>query len=67
MDLLMEGKEGIEPIVEMRRRKSHVKIIAISGGAVGNLDSAARLGADHTLRKPFSPETMLTLIKRALG
>ena len=57
-DIVMPEKEGIETILELKRRSADIGIIAISGG--GRIDAtdflriAQRLGADHTLKKPFA-------------
>ncbi|ETX06612.1 response regulator [Candidatus Entotheonella palauensis] len=69
-DLLMPVQEGVETIRELQREFPHVKIIAISGGGQsGNLDFlhvAHRLGAQRTLRKPFSREEVLLAIREVL-
>jgi DNA-binding NtrC family response regulator len=69
-DLVMPDKEGIETIVEMRRLKPDLPIIAMSGGGRGNaadyLDMAAKLGARKTLAKPFSAQTLLDAVKDVL-
>jgi YesN/AraC family two-component response regulator len=56
-DILMPEKEGLETIIDLWREFPRVKIIAMSGGGrTGNLnflDVARRLGAQHTLEKPF--------------
>lgn len=56
-DIVMPEKEGIETILELKRRSANIGIIAISGGgriaATDFLRIAKRLGADHTLQKPF--------------
>jgi DNA-binding response OmpR family regulator len=65
-DLIMPGKEGIETILELRRRQAEIKIIAISGGgresAEGYLEIALNVGADHVLAKPFRTEELLSKI-----
>ena len=57
-DIVMPEKEGIETIRELKRRSADIGIIAISGGGrIGATDClriAHRLGADHTLQKPFA-------------
>lgn len=69
-DLVMPDKEGIETIVEMRKLKPDLPIIAMSGGGRGNaadyLDMAAKLGARKTLAKPFSAQTLLDAVKDVL-
>lgn len=69
-DLVMPDKEGIETIVEMRKLRPSLPIIAMSGGGRGNaadyLDMAAKLGARMTLAKPFSAQTLLDAVKEVL-
>ena len=65
-DLIMPGKEGIETIMELRRRSPRLKIIAMSGGGQGTarnyLELAGKLGANRTLTKPFAfPELSATI------
>ena len=66
MDLFMPGKEGIETIIEIRRRYPAIKIIAMSGGTPKNgvsfLMLAQKLGAHETLVKPFSTDELLTVM-----
>lgn len=66
-DLIMPEKEGIETIMEIRRRYPAIKIIAISGGGkVGPenyLVLADALGAHTTLKKPFSGQELLMSLK----
>lgn len=70
-DLIMPNREGIETIVELRRRKTPTKIIAISGGGRSGdadfLQMATLLGADGTLRKPFSRAELIDKIREVLG
>ena len=48
---------GVGTIAQMRRERSEVKIIAMSGGGrigrLGLLEIAKAVGADATLKKPF--------------
>ena len=70
-DLIMPEKEGIETIREMRQLHPDVKIIAMSGGGRGNakdyLVVAKRLGAAHTLNKPFTNEELAGAIAAVGG
>lgn len=65
LDILMPEKEGLETILDLKREFPAVNIIAISGGSerarVDVLDLAKRLGAKHTLTKPFEIRTLLHL------
>ena len=66
LDLIMPEKEGIETIIEIRRRNTTVKIIAISA-APYDLKVASMLGADYILEKPFSQASIATLVKTSLA
>ena len=67
-DLIMPEKEGIETIVEIRKNHPQVKIAAVSGAFGGRyLETASLLGADATLAKPVSEETLLGTVRRLLG
>lgn len=58
VDILMPERDGLNFILEIRRTRPDLRIIAISGGGrlgAGPLLSMAKgLGADATLVKPFS-------------
>lgn len=66
-DIIMPEKEGIETILDLKRKHGDLKIIAISGGgrtnAMDNLRSARLLGADYTFEKPFENKEILEVIK----
>ncbi len=69
-DLIMPEKEGIETILEIRRSKAKLPIIAISGGGRGEagdyLKLAGHLGADRVLNKPFAPAALLAAVEECL-
>ncbi len=69
-DMLMPEQEGVETIRELRQEFPGVKIIAISGGmqsgSIDILGIAQRLGAQRTLRKPFSRDELLMTIQAVL-
>ncbi len=66
IDIIMPDREGVETIVEIRRRWPDAFIIAISGGgqigAQDFLKLAAAVGADSTLTKPFTPAKLLSTL-----
>ncbi|KZK74693.1 MAG: histidine kinase [Pelodictyon luteolum] len=66
-DLIMPEKEGIETIMEARQSHPDLKIVAMSGGGkVGPenyLVLADALGANVTLKKPFSAQELLLSLK----
>ena len=70
-DLLMPEMDGIETIMALKREFPDVKIIAISGGGrIGPEDylkMANSLGAQYTLKKPFSTKELLEAVKDLMG
>lgn len=71
-DILMPVRDGIELIMSARKRNKDTKIIAISGGsgrlpAGLALTSAAALGADEILYKPFSLKELEAAVTRLLA
>ena len=71
IDILMPEKDGIETIIEIRRRSPDLPIIAISGGGgprnISYLELARKFGADYIMPKPFSVVEVLNVVKKALG
>jgi CheY-like chemotaxis protein len=69
-DILMPGKDGVETIIEIRRRFPDVKIVAMSGGGrVKNmefLELAGKIGASATLNKPFRREDFKAVVSKLL-
>ena len=69
-DIVMPEQDGIGAIIEMRRERPEVKIIAISGnGRIGNSDFlaiASKLGADATFQKGRNVRDLLALLKAML-
>mgnify|MGYP001118774848 CR=1 FL=1 len=70
LDMLMPNRDGLETIMEIRRRHPAVRILAISSGGnigVSNLLGMARVfGADETLAKPLSFTTFADTVNRLL-
>ena len=69
-DLVMPGMEGIETIRELRRQYPGLKIIAMSGGGRGKatdyLLMARKFGAQRTLAKPFTLQTLTQQVTELL-
>lgn len=70
-DIFMPGKDGIDLIQELRSRYSHVRIIAMSGGATlldGRcyLRVANALGASRVLAKPMTGKSLLQAVDETL-
>lgn len=70
-DLIMPDKEGIETIMELRKKNPAMKIIAISGGgrsgAQNYLKLALKLGAAATLEKPFDRDGLVATVRQVLS
>jgi DNA-binding response OmpR family regulator len=66
-DLLMPEKEGIETIMEVRKINPTLKILAISGGGKAGPENflliADAVGANATLKKPFSGQELLMCLR----
>lgn len=66
-DLIMPEKEGLETIIEIRALFPSIKIMAISGGGKVGPDNylvlADTLGANSTLKKPFTGKELLDALK----
>jgi DNA-binding response OmpR family regulator len=69
-DIVMPEKDGLEVLMELRKLRPTVKIIAMSGGVRGSsadcLRLAQHLGAAKVLSKPFSIETLISAIDEML-
>nr|MEA2797594.1 two-component system, response regulator, stage 0 sporulation protein [Phenylobacterium sp.] len=69
-DIVMPEMEGIGAIMQIRRKASPPKIIAISGAGPGGrrnyLSWAKHLGADAVLAKPFRMSQIVALSDRLI-
>lgn len=69
-DLLMPERDGLEFIIEIRKKYAGVKIIAMSGGGRVARDSylkiAKNFGAQFLLEKPFSQAGVLDAVQTVL-
>jgi len=70
-DILMPGKEGLETIIELRKKNTELKIIAISGGGrispEGYLPGAKLLGANAVFQKPLVPNEFTAAVAKLLN
>ncbi|HUJ97474.1 MAG TPA: response regulator [Stellaceae bacterium] len=70
-DIMMPERDGIETIMEIRRRCPDAKILAMTGfrhsGSVDFAEMLRRLGADDVLIKPFDPEVLLAKVDRLVN
>ncbi len=71
MDLVMPVKNGIDAIVELRRRNCETNILAISGGGRhGHLELlpiASLLGANASIAKPFDLTELIIKVEAELA
>ena len=70
-DVFMPERDGFEILGELRKAEHRPKILAMSGSSTeGSLDFlavASRLGADHALKKPFTPDELKTTVRTLIG
>lgn len=70
-DIIMPEKEGLEIILELRKRNPELKIIAISGGGrfnyEGYLNSAKHFGANAIFPKPLDLKLLMNKITELLN
>jgi CheY-like chemotaxis protein len=69
-DLYMPEKEGIETIMELRAEQPDLRILAVSGGLLGDtsgpLIDAELFGATATLAKPFTTAALQAAVAQLL-
>lgn len=69
-DLCMPNTDGMEFLMELRKGRSKIPIIVMSGGVrgemAGMLRAATLLGARRTLAKPFPLQQLATAVREAL-
>ena len=74
VDIFMPHMRGFESVRVFHQRAPHVPLVAISGYVFAEermpapdfLQMALKLGATRCLRKPFTPRTLLSVIKACL-
>ena len=70
-DIFMPTQDGFEAILEMRKTRKDIAILAISGGGVLNFQEVPRiaraLGADHALAKPVDLDVLLRVVRELLA
>jgi DNA-binding response OmpR family regulator len=66
LDILMPAKEGIETLIEIKRRFPETRVIAMTGGgSMGKFDflaMARKFGADGVLKKPIDPQELFEVV-----
>lgn len=70
-DLCMPDLDGMELVMQLRRKASATPVIVISGGGVSNtgdmLRAARLLGARRTLEKPFPLQELVRAAREILA
>jgi DNA-binding NtrC family response regulator len=68
LDYQMPGINGIEVLKEIRRRDHHLPVIMITAyGTIERAVEAVKAGADDFITKPFDPEHLALVVKKALA
>ena len=71
LDIFMPNKEGLETLRELKSLSKDTKVIAMSGNTTcfpnDYLIAAKAFGAEETLRKPFSNNELLNLVRSTLN
>ncbi len=71
LDMFMPECDGIEALLEIKRRVPEVKIFVMSGGGVNRLydflDMAVKFGAEGVMRKPLSPSALIEMLAAQPG
>ncbi len=69
-DIIMPEREGLEIILEMKKRRPDLKIIAISGGGrispESYLECAAHFGAARVFQKPFKQKELVSAVNELI-
>lgn len=68
LDIWMPQLDGLELLEQLRAREPELPVIIVSGhGAIETAVRATKLGAVDFIEKPFSLETLLRSVYRAVG
>ena len=70
-DVLMPEKDGLELIIELRKHKPDVKVIAISGGGVLRSEDCLKMaklfGAQHVMGKPLEINKLVQIANELIA
>lgn len=70
LDIIMPEQEGIETMLQLKAYDANVKVVAVSGGGMGNaidyLDNALKLGAKAVFEKPFNLQKLINKVNLLL-
>jgi CheY-like chemotaxis protein len=66
LDILMPDREGIETLIEIKRRQPRTRVLVMSGGGIRTkhdfLSVAAKFGADATIKKALGTTEILNIV-----
>ncbi len=66
-DLKMPNMDGLEVMAEIKKRLPDAKVIIVTGySTLDNAVKATLTGAYNYIEKPFSPESLLAVVRDAL-
>lgn len=66
LDIIMPEKEGLETLIEIKKRFPLVPVYVMSGGGGADfLYMARKFGATGTIQKPITPKALIKLIEEA--
>ncbi|AMR65069.1 two-component response regulator AauR [Aquipseudomonas alcaligenes] len=66
-DIRLPGMDGLQLLAELKRRDPRLPVVLITGhGDIGMAVGAMRDGAYDFIEKPFSPERLVEVVRRAL-
>jgi YesN/AraC family two-component response regulator len=69
-DIIMPDKEGLELILEMKKKRPALKIIAMSGGGrispESYLECAKHFGAEKVFQKPFRHKDLVSAVEELI-
>ncbi len=65
MDIVMPGKNGIEAMIDIKKRFPHIKIVLMSAlGQEKLIMDAINAGAQKFIIKPFKKENIISLLEK---
>jgi two-component system, chemotaxis family, chemotaxis protein CheY len=68
LDVFMPDCDGLEALLEIKRKVPEAKIFVMSGGGAKQrydyLDMAMKFGAEGVIRKPLSPSALVEMVTR---
>jgi DNA-binding NtrC family response regulator len=67
LDLGLPDASGLEVLTEVKRSAPRIQIIVVTAqDSLSNAIESIKLGAFHFISKPYAPEELLSLMKRAM-